>query len=101
MWLSTGTRHLSTPDGVGGRTATVLPDALDVDGVRHASPSGAARAVSQTNENVWGLSLVDPKNRRSLYNLYRQYIENRYLDAEETDLPDADDTDLPDDDDED
>lgn len=83
-----------------GRTATVLPDgALDVDGVRHASPSGAARAVSKTNENGWGFWLVDPKSRRTLYDLYRQYIEDRHVEAEEADLPDEDDADLPDEDD--
>lgn len=71
---------------VADRTATVLPDgALDVDGVRHATPSGAARVVSGHSENGWAFWLVDPKSRRSLMALWREYVEQRDVDADEDD----------------
>lgn len=71
---------------VADRTATVLADgALDVDGVRHATPSGAARAVSGHSENGWAFWLVDPQSRRSLMALWREYVEERDVDADEDD----------------
>ena len=76
-----------------GRTATVLSDgALDVDGVRYSTPSGASRAVSGTSENGWGFWLVDPKSKRSLHDLWREYVDQRDVDVE-------DDEDAPDDED--
>lgn len=74
-----------------GRTATVLPDgALDVDGVRYTTPSGASRAVSGTNENGWWFWLIDPKSRRSLHDLWREYVDQRDVDVEDDDAPDDD-----------
>ena len=58
--------------------------ALDVDGVRYSSPSGASRAVSGTSENGWWFRLVDPKSKRSLTNLWRQYVDQRDVDAKTT-----------------
>jgi hypothetical protein len=76
---------------VADRTATVLPDgALDVDGVRHATPSGAARVVSGHSENGWAFWLVDPQSRRSLMGLWRDYVDQRDVDADEDD-PGAED----------
>jgi len=76
---------------VAGRTATVLPDgALDVDGVRYPTPSGAARAVSGTNENGWWFWLVDPESKRSLHDIWREYADQRDVDAEDDDAPDDD-----------
>jgi hypothetical protein len=69
---------------VAGRTATVLSDgALDVDGVRYSSPSGAARAVSGTSVNGWWFWLLEPKSTRSLRDLWRQYVDQRDVDAED------------------
>jgi hypothetical protein len=69
---------------VAGRTATVLSDgALDVDGVRYSSPSGAARAVSGTNVNGWWFWLLEPKSTRSLRDLWRHYVDQRDVDAED------------------
>jgi hypothetical protein len=79
-----------------GRTATVLPDgALDVDGLRYESPSGAARAVSGRIVNGWGFWLVDPKSKRSLRDLWREYVDARDVDTEDEDMADdeADDDD--------
>ena len=76
---------------VAGRTATVLSDgALDVDGIRYSTPSGASRAVSGTSENGWWFWLVDPKNKRSLHDLWREYVDQRDVDVEDDDAPDDD-----------
>ena len=73
---------------VAGRTATVLPDgALDVDGVRYSTPSGASRAVSGTSENGWWFWLTDPQTKRSLHDLWREYVDQRDVDVED-DTPD-------------
>jgi uncharacterized protein DUF262/uncharacterized protein DUF1524/RAMA domain-containing protein len=80
---------------VAGRTATVLPDgALDVDGVRYSTPTGASRIVSGTSENGWRFWLTDPKSKRSLHDLWREYVDQRDVDVEEDD-------DTPDDEEED
>jgi hypothetical protein len=65
----------------GGRTATVLSDgALDVNGLRHATPSAAARAVTKTQVNGWSFWLVDVKSKRSLKDLMQEYVEQRGVD---------------------
>jgi hypothetical protein len=62
----------------------VLSDgALDVDGVRHSTPSGAARAVSRTSVNGWWFWLLEPKSARSLHDLWREYVDQRGVDAED------------------
>ena len=72
-----------------GLTATVLSDgALDVDGVRYPTPSGASRAISGTNENGWRFWLIDPKSKRSLHDLWREYVDQRDVDVEDDDAPD-------------
>jgi hypothetical protein len=76
---------------VAGRTATVLPDgALDVDGVRYSTPSGASRAVSGTSGNGWWFWLTDPQTKRSLHDLWREYVDQRDVDVENDDTPDDD-----------
>ena len=76
---------------VAGRTATVLSDgALDVDGVRCSTPSGASYAVSGTSENGWWFWLVDPKCKRSLHDIWREYVDERDVDVEDEDTPDDD-----------
>ena len=77
---------------VAGRTAIVLSDgALDVDGIRYSTPSGASRAVSGTSENGWPFWLVDPKSKRSLNDIWREYIDQRDVDVEDDDSPDDED----------
>ena len=69
----------------------MLPDgALDVDGVRYSTPSGASRAVSGTSENGWWFWLTDPKTKRSLHDLWREYVDQRDVDVEDDDTPDDD-----------
>jgi len=77
---------------VAERTATVLSDgALDVDGIRYSTPSGASHAVSGTSENGWPFWLVDPKRKRSLTDLWREYVDQRDVDVEDDDSPDDED----------
>jgi hypothetical protein len=77
---------------VAERTATVLSDgALDVDGICYSTPSGASRAVSGTSENGWRFWLVDPKSKRSLSDLWREYVDQRDVDVEDDDSPDDED----------
>jgi hypothetical protein len=77
--------------GVAERIAIVLPDgALDVDGVRHATPSGAARAVTGTSVNGWWFWLVDRKSGRCLRDLWREYVHQREVDVDDDDVPEED-----------
>jgi hypothetical protein len=77
---------------VAGRTATVLSDGgIDVDGVRYATPSGAARAVSGTNVNGWWFWLLEPKSTRSLTDLWREYVEQSHVDTEDDSTDDDED----------
>ena len=74
---------------VAERTATVLSDgALDVDGSRYSTPSGASRAVSGISENGWRFRLVDPRSKRSLSDLWREYVDQRDVDVEDDESPD-------------
>ena len=89
--LEEGTTLYARRRRVAERTATVLPDgALDVDGVVYSTPSGASRAVSGTSENGWRFWLVDPKSKRSLDDLLREYVDQRDVEMEDDDLPDED-----------
>jgi hypothetical protein len=79
---------------VADRTATVLSDGvIDVDGVRHLTPSGAAKAVSGTSVNGWWFWLVDPNSRRSLRDVWKEYVEGRDVDADDDDIELGDDDD--------
>ncbi len=67
---------------LGGQTATVLSDgALEVNGVRYATPSGAAKAAARASENGWSFWLLDMKTRRSLKDLVQEYVDHRGVDA--------------------
>jgi hypothetical protein len=59
-------------------TAIVLSHgALEVNGVRHASPSAAAKAAARTSENGWTFWLLDLKTRRSVKDLVQDYVDQR------------------------
>ena len=74
------------------RTATVLPDGrIDVDGTSYATPSGAATAISGKRENGWWFFLVNQAGRRSLSDLWREYVDQTSVDVDEADMPDEDD----------
>jgi hypothetical protein len=67
----------------GGVTATVLPDgALEVRGVRYATPSGAAKATTGGSVNGWTFWLLDLKTKRTLKDLVQEYVDQRGVDAD-------------------
>jgi hypothetical protein len=77
--------------GLAGQVATVLSDgSIDVNGTSWGTPTGAARAITGKSRNGWWFWLIDPKTKVSLSDLWRQYIDQRELEAE------VDDPDLPD-----
>jgi len=64
-------------------TATVLPDgALEVSGVRYATPSGAAKATTGGSVNGWTFWLLDRKTKRTLKDLVEEYVDQRGVDAD-------------------
>jgi hypothetical protein len=74
------------------RTATVLPDGhIDVDGVSYASPSGAATSISGKSENGWWFFLLSPTTRKSLSDLWHEYVDQTAVDVDEADMPEGDD----------
>ena len=69
--------------GPGGLTATVLPDgALEVSGVRYATPSGAAKAATGGSVNGWTFWLLDRRTKRALKDLVEDYVDQRGVDAD-------------------
>ena len=78
------------------RTATVLPDGrIDVDGTAFQTPSGAARQISGKGENGWWYFLVDPTSRRSLSDLFHEYVDQTSADVDESEASDDEDEDQP------
>jgi len=78
--------------------ATLLPDGrLDIDGVVHATPSEAAKAVTGQPTNGWWFFLTNKDPRRSLREVRRDYLESFADDVDDEDGDDEgdDDTDLP------
>ena len=76
------------------RTATVLPDGrIDVDGTAFQTPSGAARQISGKSENGWWYFLVDPASRRSLSDLFHEYVDQTSADVDEAEATDDEDED--------
>jgi hypothetical protein len=74
------------------RTATVLADGrIDVDGVAYASPSAAAGAISGGSENGWWFFLVSPDSKRSLTDVWRDYVDQTSIDVDEGDMPEEED----------
>ncbi|MDQ3485935.1 MAG: DUF1524 domain-containing protein, partial [Actinomycetota bacterium] len=76
------------------RTATVLPDGrIDVDGTAFQTPSGAAKHVSGKGENGWWYFLVDPASRRSLSDLFHEYVDQTSADVDESEAGEDDEDD--------
>jgi Protein of unknown function DUF262/Protein of unknown function (DUF1524)/Restriction Enzyme Adenine Methylase Associated len=77
------------------RTATVLTDGrIDVDGVAYTTPSGAATGITGKSENGWWFFLLSPTDRKSLSDLWHEYVDQSAIDVDENDMPDeADDDD--------
>ncbi len=66
------------------RVATLLPDGqIDVDGQIYEKPSAAAEAIAGKKRNGMWFFLVDQASRRSLRDVWRDYVEERAVDADE------------------
>jgi hypothetical protein len=82
----------------GDRTATILPDGrLDVDGQQFDTPSGAARSISGHHENGWWFFLLSPGSRRTLSDVFEEYVDQTaaQVDEEPGDEDDDEDSDEP------
>jgi hypothetical protein len=76
------------------RTATVLPDGrIDVDGTAYQTPSGAGKAITKQATNGWWFFLVDASSRRSLRDVYHEYVDSTAADVDDTDVPEDDEDD--------
>ena len=75
------------------RTAQILSDGrIDIDGNLSDTPSGAARRLRRTATNGWSFWLIDPKTKKSLASVRREYVEKLSLESnvEEEDDNDED-----------
>lgn len=92
--LATGMSFFPVRRNYSHKVATLLPDGnLEVDGVSYTSPSDAARAITGKRTNGWGFFLTDQKQKVSLRDVRRKYIEAMAVDVDddEADQPDDDD----------
>jgi hypothetical protein len=92
--LEVGATLYSRRKTLSHRTATVLPDGrIDVDGVPYASLSAAATSITGSSENGWWFFLVNPTARKSLSDLWHEYVDQTSVDVDEADMPEEDDDD--------
>ncbi|MCL4867291.1 MAG: DUF1524 domain-containing protein, partial [Gemmatimonadales bacterium] len=92
-FLAPGATLYSRREKFAGRTATVLPDGrLDVDGVAYETPTGAARAIigKKAHINAWRWFLLGPDTKRTLSDLWHEYVDQMSSDADEADAPEDD-----------
>ena len=76
------------------RVATLLPNGhLDVDGVSYPRPSVAATAIAGRPTNGWSFFLVDPAAKRTLRDVWRDYVDSLTVDVEDDDADDEGDED--------
>jgi hypothetical protein len=91
--LSPGATLYARRKRVADRTATVLPDGrIDVDGITFDAPSPAAVSITQKPTNGWTFFLVDRESRKSLKDLWKEYVETLDIDVDDDeDLEDVED----------
>jgi hypothetical protein len=66
------------------RVATLLPDGqVDVDGIAYAKPAAAAAAIAGKPTNGMWFFLIDQSSRRSLRDVWREYLEALAGDVED------------------
>lgn len=72
-----------------GRTATILSDGrVDVDGEIFDTPSGAARSITGKSENGWAFFRLSQTGRRSLSDLFQEYVDQTSADIDEDEVTD-------------
>jgi hypothetical protein len=76
------------------RVATLLPDGqVDVDGVVFPKPSGAAASITGKSTNGFWFFLIDQASRRSLRDVWRDYVDTLAVDVEDDEADDDGDDD--------
>jgi RAMA domain-containing protein len=76
------------------RVATLLPDGqVDIDGVSFPKPSGAAASITGKSTNGFWFFLVDQASRRSLRDVWRDYVDALAVDVEDEEADDDSDDD--------
>jgi hypothetical protein len=77
------------------RKGQILPDGrIDIDGHIFDTPSGAGYYVRKRATNGWSFWLVDPKTKRSLASIRREYLEKSSLEPSAVDADGEDDEDI-------
>jgi hypothetical protein len=85
--LEPGTTVYAKRQAFAGRTATILPDGrVDVDGEIYDTPSGAARSMTGKSENGWAFFRLSPTGRRSLSDLFQEYVDRLADDIDENEM---------------
>lgn len=65
-----------------GRTGQILSDGrIDIDGRVFDTPSGAGYHLRKRATNGWSFWLVDPKTKKSLASIRREYLEKSSLES--------------------
>jgi hypothetical protein len=76
------------------RVATVMADGqIDVDGKLYPTPRRAASAIAGKNQNGLSYFVVDLATKRTLKDLWREYIERLAVEADDDDDDDDDELD--------
>jgi len=71
------------------RIGTLLTDGgIEMDGTVFSTPSGAAVSLTGRPTNGWSFFLVDRNSRRSLRDVWRDYVETLAVDADDDDASD-------------
>ncbi len=74
------------------RVVTVLADGrIEVDGEAFDFPSGAASSIAGTSRNGWRYFLLDPTSKRTLGDLWYEYVDQTMVDIDEADMPGEED----------
>jgi hypothetical protein len=89
--LEPGTTVYAKRKAHAGRTATILPDGrVDVDGEIFDTPSGAAKFIVGHSENGWAFFRLSRTGRRSLSDLFQEYVDQTSADVDEEDIAEGD-----------
>jgi len=87
--LEPGTTVYAKRKAHAGRTATILSDGrVDVDGEIFDTPSGAARSITGKSENGWAFFRLSQTGRRSLSDLFQEYVDQTSADIDEDEVTD-------------
>ena len=79
------------------RRGQILSDGrIDIDGQIFDTPSGAGYHLRKRGTNGWGFWLVDPKTKKSLASIRREYLEQSSVVSETVEDEDTDPADISD-----